>query len=261
MKDDIIWELQSAKVSEKMLKGERVDGRALDEYREISIQKNLSKNAEGSAIAKIGETEVIFGTKMILGEPYPDSPDEGTIAVGVELSPIASPYFETGPPKEAAIELSRVVDRGIREAKTIDFKELCRTPGEEVWIVFIDGYTLNDTGNLFDTSALAAVASLTEVRYPKVEDGKIVKGEYEKQLKMNRTPILSTFAKISGKIVVDPTSEEEKAMTSRFSVSTTEDDYCAAFQKGGQGSFTKKEIDECLETAFKRAKEIRQKVK
>ena len=55
----------------------------------------------------IGETVVITGVKMIPGTPYPDSPDEGTISVGAELMPMASPEFEVGPPREAAIELYR----------------------------------------------------------------------------------------------------------------------------------------------------------
>src|SRR3989344_1490241 len=76
--------------------GKRADGRKLEDYRKITIETGISKNAEGSARCKIGDTEVLAGVKMDVGTPYPDSPDEGSIIVTTELSPIASPDFELG---------------------------------------------------------------------------------------------------------------------------------------------------------------------
>jgi len=260
-KDDIIWELNADKTRESIKEGKRLDGRKMDEYREVKILKDFSKNAHGSAVARIGETEVIAGVKMDLTEPYPDAPDKGTIAVGTELMPMASPVFETGPPREKAIELARVVDRGIRESQAVDFKQLCITPGERVWIVFIDLYVANHMGNLFDTSALAAISALLNTKIPKIEDDKLVKGEFTGDLVLGRKPILSTFAKISGKIVADPSLAEEKAMDARFSVATTEDGFLSAFQKGGQGYFTEPEISQAIETALARGKELREKLK
>jgi len=49
----------------------------------------------------------------------------------LELLPLASPMFESGPPREDAVELARVVDRGIRESESIDLSKLCITPGEK----------------------------------------------------------------------------------------------------------------------------------
>src|SRR3989344_3006 len=90
----------------------RLDGRKLTEYRKpIEVEHNVVKTAEGSARVKIGETEVMVGIKLEVGEPYPDTPDEGTIIVGAELLPLSNPEFELGPPGIQAIELARVVDR------------------------------------------------------------------------------------------------------------------------------------------------------
>ena len=105
-------------------KGTREDERKLDEYREIRIEADISKNAEGSAKVTIGETQVIAGVKLALGEPYEDSKDQGNIIVGAEFLPMASPDFESGPPSVESVELSRVVDRGIRESGCIDLKKL-----------------------------------------------------------------------------------------------------------------------------------------
>ena len=55
--------------------GRRLDGRKLNEYRDIKIELNVSKNAEGSARVKLGNSEVIVGVKLEVGTPFPDMPD------------------------------------------------------------------------------------------------------------------------------------------------------------------------------------------
>src|SRR3989338_3319750 len=181
--------------------GHRIDGRKLDELRKpIEIKVNVSKNAEGSSNVKIGSTEVMAGIKMTVGEPFADSPDQGVLMVGVELLPLSSPEFESGPPDEWATEMARVVDRGIRESKMIDMKKLCIKEGEKVWMVYIDIYTINDDGNLIDASALAALAALKECRIPKY-DKKKERVEYgkwtEEKIPLTKTPITITMAKIN----------------------------------------------------------------
>jgi exosome complex component RRP42 len=256
----VLWDLRTDKVLQEIRLGKRLDGRGFDEFRKIKIEKNISENADGSARVKIGETEVIVGVKMLTSTPFPDMPGEGSLSVGVELLPIASPTFEKGPPDEDSIELARVVDRGIRESKCIDFKEWSITEGELCWTAFVDIYALNHDGNLFDAAALASLISLLETRLPKLEDNKIVKGEYKGKIKLSRKPILSTFAKLANSVVLDPNIAEEKALSARFSVSATEDDYLAAFQKGGIGSFTASELDHAVDVALKNAKDIRKLV-
>ena len=117
----------------------RLDGRKLTEYRQpITVEYGAIRTAEGSARVKIGETDIMVGVKLEVGEPYPDTPDEGTIIVGAELLPMSNPEFEPGPPQIQAIELARVVDRGIRESKALDFKKLCIEEGEKAWFLIID---------------------------------------------------------------------------------------------------------------------------
>ena len=92
----------------------RLDGRKLTEYRQVKVETGVTPNAEGSARVTIGKTDVIVGIKVEVMEPYPDTPNEGSIMVGAELLPLSSPNFEQGPPSIQAVELARVVDRGIR---------------------------------------------------------------------------------------------------------------------------------------------------
>ncbi|MBN2067721.1 MAG: exosome complex protein Rrp42 [Candidatus Diapherotrites archaeon] len=255
--EETIWDLRTDKTIAAIKEGKRLDGRKFDEYREVKIVNDISENADGSARVLLGKTDVIAGIKMVPGDPYPDSPDEGTISVGAELLPLASPSFESGPPREEATELARVVDRGIRESKAIDFKKLCIREGELVWIVFIDVYTMNHDGNLFDACSIAALSSLLKTKIPKLEADRVVAHEYAGKLALARKPLLSTFAKMANNVVLDPILSEEKAMEARFSCATTEDDCLCAFQKGGGGSFTESEIDNCIDVAFKKAKDIR----
>ena len=244
-------------------KNKRLDGRKLDDYRQpIIVEYGISKNAEGSAKVTIGETEVMVGAKLDAGEPYPDSPDEGTIIVTAELLPLSSPDFESGPPGRAATELARIVDRGIRESKAIDFKKLCIKSGEKVWLVFIDIYTINDSGNLIDAAALASIAALSQVKFPKLdENNKVVYGEFTtKKLPLTKTPITCTLTKINGHIITDATDKEEKAMNARLSIAT-ENENIHALQKGGDKGLTIEEIEKMIDLAFSNAKELRKHLK
>lgn len=237
-------------------KGKRIDGRKLDEHRKIILSTDVSKNASGSARCKIGDTEVIVGVKFDIGEPYPDSPDEGTIMVTAELSPLASPHFEMGPPGIKAIELARVVDRGIRESKCIDFKKLCIKKGEKMWMVFIDIYPVNDDGNLIDASLLAVLKALQEAKFPKIVNDKV---DHESKtatgLKLSKLPILTTVYKIGKDLLVDVNAEEEEVIDARLSVSIANGNV-HALQKGGDAVLSVDDIKEMVDIAVKKEKEL-----
>ena len=240
--------------------GKRIDGRKFDEYRDIKIEYGVSKNAEGSAKVTLGKTVVVAGVKMEIGEPFPDNPDEGILIVGAEFSPIASPDFEPGPPNEYAIELARVVDRGIRESGAIDTKKLCITEGEKVWMIFIDIYVMNHDGNLIDASALAAMAALLDAKFPKVdEEGNVDYHEHtDQKVPIVKVPIAVTIAKIGDFLMVDPGKKEEEVMDARITITST--DVINGVQKGGSMGLTQDELDQCIDLAFEKAKELRMNV-
>ncbi len=239
----------------------RADGRALNKYRNITIEYGISaKSAEGSARVTIGETIVVAGVKFEVGEPFSDKPDEGTIVVNAELLPLSSPEFESGPPDVGSIELARVVDRGIRESKTLDFKKLCVKKGEKVWLIFIDVYPINDAGNLFDAAALAAFAALKDARFPKYDEASdtvLYHERTDKGLHLKNPPIACTVTKINGKFIVDPSTEEESAMDARLTVASLEDGHICAMQKGGYKPLSADDIANMVELALEKAKELR----
>ena len=243
-------------------KGLRQDGRKPSEYRNgISVEYGISpKSAEGSARVKIGETEVVAGVKLGIGQPYPDQPDAGSIMVGAELSPIASNRFETGPPSIESIEIARVVDRGIRESGALDFKKLCVTEGEMVWQVFVDVYPINDAGNLRDAGSLAALAAMKDAKFPEL-DKKTGMVNYEKKTKnglpLSDEPIEVTVVKIADEFLVDPSVEEEEFLDARLTVAFLKDGAICAMQKGGSGELSTEDIAKMVDLSEKSVKNLR----
>ncbi|MEM2874223.1 MAG: exosome complex protein Rrp42 [Candidatus Nanoarchaeia archaeon] len=253
-------EQYKALVTALMEKGIRHDGRALFDYRPIEVEVNPIPRANGSARVKIGETDVIVGVKFDVDAPFPDTPEEGILIVNAELFPMASPEFEPGPPGPEAVELARVVDRGIRESGCIDFSKLCIKPKEKVWVVFVDIYPVNDGGNLFDASSLAAIIALKNAVMPKYDEKEgvvLYKELTKKKLELTKIPILTTFIKISNFLAVDPDRQEEKVFDARLSISTLPDGKVAAMQKGGFGTFTKEEVLNLLEKAKEKGAQLR----
>jgi len=237
-------------------KGKRADGRALEEFRNIEIETNIISKAEGSARVKIGNTQIVAGIKMDVGEPYSDSPESGVMSTAAELIPLASPDFEAGPPRENAIELARVVDRGIRESQVIELDKLCIEPKEKVWIVFIDIHVIDYDGNLFDCASLAALAALLTATVPaeRHEVGK------DYPLPLKEPPVSCTSVKYNNVVVVDASLDEEEIAEARLTVATDSEGNIRAMQKGLSGSFNVDEIKKIIKSSIDNGKTIREQL-
>jgi exosome complex component RRP42 len=242
-------------------KSQRLDGRKMDEYRQpIKVETNISWTAEGSARVQIGDTVVMAGVKLSLEKPYNDTPDEGGIMVNAELLPLSSRDYESGPPGIKAIELARVTDRGIREAKAINMKKLCVTPGEKAWFVIIDIITINDAGNLFDAAGMATFAALKSARFPVVDEatGSInYKKKTDVPLPLVKEPIPVTVYMVNDQLMVDPTADEEKSAQARLTAASDNKGIISAMQKGGSAPLTIEQISKMLDIALEKAKFLR----
>jgi len=238
-------------------RGVRLDGRRLDEVRNIEIVPGYIERAEGSALVKLGQTVVLAGIKTDIVAPFPDTPNEGVLVVHAEFVPLASPTFEPGPPDENAIELARVIDRSLREIKAVALDKLVLEPGKHVWRVFLDIYVLNHDGNLFDASMLAAIAALLSARLPaavKTENGyQVDRSKYTMMLPVNHRVVTVTIAKVAGKLIVDPTYEEEQVADTRMVVAVSEDGRIAGIQKTGMGALDYREVLTAVNIALNKA--------
>ncbi|NMX21332.1 RNA-binding protein [ANME-1 cluster archaeon GoMg4] len=252
---EVMEDIRKDYVYDLIESGKRVDGRGFRDYREISVERDIIIKAEGSALVRLGDTSVLVGVKLSMGEPFSDTPNKGVLMTNAELRPGASPDFETGPPNENSVELARVVDRGIRGSETIDLEKLCIEEGEKVWMTFIDIHALDNDGNLMDAAALGAIASLLHTRIPNERYG--LTGE--DPLSIRDTPVAVTMVKIGENILVDPNLHEENAATSKLTVISNADGTVSGMQKSGKEGLKEEEIVEMVEIGIEKAGEIREK--
>ena len=253
--------LNTDSIREMVKDGDRLDGRDLDEYREINLETDyINETAEGSALVEIGNTRVVVGLKVGVEDPYDDRPSQGTIVTNAELAPMAAREYESGPPQEAGVELARVVDRGIREAEAVDLEKLCITEGEKVYTLFLDVHVLNDAGNLIDASALGAIAALKTGFIPEYDEetGEIDRDEKAMDVPIEEEVVTATGRKINGQLLWDTTREEKDALDARLTVSYNDDGNIVAMQKGEMKPYSQEEIRQTLDSAHEKTEMLRE---
>ncbi|MFH1221516.1 MAG: exosome complex protein Rrp42 [Candidatus Micrarchaeota archaeon] len=252
---ELVMQKMRKEIMENLLnKGERLDGRGFEEIRKVIIQKNAIATAEGSAFVQLGHTQVLVATKFDVLAPFPDRPKEGALIMNSELLPLANPEFESGPPDENSIEMARTVDRAIRSAECVDLNSFFLEDGKVLGL-FADIYVLSHSGNYTDAATLAATAALSCTKMPKVENAKIIRGEYTGQLPLSSLPVSTTFVRIGKHWLVDPNLYEEKVFNTRVTIATTDKHVCA-MQKG-PGWLTTDELLSNIDVAFKKGSELR----
>ena len=258
MSEEVIAEILTTHILDLAAQGRRLDGRGPDDYRPITTEPGFVTTADGSALVRLGQTRVLAGIKLEPGKPFPDTPNAGVLTTNAELIPLSSPTFEPGPPQPGAIEVSRVVDRAIRAAETIDLTRLCVTPGEKTWVCYVDVHMLEHAGNLIDAALLAAITALSNATVPAKRFG-VAESDYP--LEVLHLPIECTFVRLGDTIMVDPTFEEEHAAQGRLTVATDETGRVVAMQKGLVGAFSPDDVKSVVRRAFVHGERLRSLVK
>jgi exosome complex component RRP42 len=261
-KQPAIAKIEAKTIIDLIASNRRMDERTPTDYRELKIEVGVIEKANGSAKVHLGKTKILVGVKVELGDPFPDTPEDGILTVNAELVPLASPSFEPGPPDENSIELARVVDRGIRESKAIDLKKLCIEPGKKVFVVFVDVYVLDHDGNLIDASALGALAAIlnAKMRDYEIKDNEVIYKEGLIPLPIQNYPIATTMGKIGSSLVIDPSLKEEQAMTARLTVTIEKNGHICAMQMAGLGELSIDELKKAVEMAVTKSSEMRARV-
>lgn len=259
MKNFVVETIRKAQLTELLSEGKRLDGRAMDAHRPLKIETGVIPKANGSAMVTLGDTQILAGVKVATGIPFPDTPDKGLLVVNAEVLPLSSPYAEAGPPSPEAIELARVVDRGVRESEMVDVSKLCLVPGKTVYSVFVDVNVINADGNLFDATSYAVVSAVRTARMAKfvVEKDTVKQTEEKVPLPVSKTPVSVTMARIGDRLIVDPTAEEEAAMDARITITTEDGGNICAAQKGEAAGFSPSMILEAADLSIRVGKEIR----
>ncbi|KAK9902439.1 hypothetical protein M0R45_001678 [Rubus argutus] len=239
----------------------RLDGRRPFDYRHLNIKFGTD---EGSAEVQLGQTHVMAFVTAQLVQPYRDRPNDGTLSIFTEFSPMADPSFEPGRPGEFAVELGRVIDRGLRESRAVDTESLCVLSGKLVWAIRVDLHILDNGGNLIDAANMAALAALLTFRRPECslggENGQevIIHPPEEREplhLIIHHLPIAVTFAFFSyeSSVVIDPTHHEEAVMRGRMTATLNSNGDVCAIQKAGGEGVLQGVIMQCLRIAAAKA--------
>ncbi|MCI4462100.1 MAG: exosome complex protein Rrp42 [Thermogladius sp.] len=259
-REPIMPKLRAENIIKMLKKGERVDNRGLYDYRSISVSIGIIGKAEGSALVKLGGTQVIAGVKAELGSPYEDRPNEGVLQVHAEFVPLASPSFEPGPPNEDAIEVARVIDRSLREPRAIELSKLIVQPGRLAWVIYDDVYVIDHDGNILDAGMIASMIALAVTKLPKLEISgesvKINREVKETPLPLNTLVTTVTMGVLGDILVVDPSLEEESVLDTFISISVDEKGRIVGLQKKGLKSITPKTLDSAVEIALKKGEQV-----
>ncbi len=257
----ILDQLKRDKIAALLDEGKRLDGRAFDEPRNLKIEANVIPKANGSARARLGDSDVICGVKIQPDRPFPDVGDKGIFICTAELLPFSHPTVETGPPGEAVIELARVVDRGIRESKMIDLSKLVIEKDKSVVGVFADNTVLDYDGNLFDACSYAATAAILSSKAPAwkfEQDAPVLVEDSESPIPVTTIPVSVTMGRIGSHIIVDPNGDEWSCLDARVTITTDSDGHICALQKGGKDGFAYDDLVKCGEMSVRIGAKIRE---
>lgn len=223
----------------------RPDGRAPSSARKISVSTGSITTAVGSAMLKLGRTTVVAGVHATLVQPPPETPDQGIVDNAVELLSVASPNHKTGRTSDDALCLTEYVRSLI--LPHVDLTKLCVEAGLLVWRLRLTVYCVDNDGNLEDSTLLAAVAAMRNVTLPNVRlvdnesldangheskstnmtdvndavqqsDSIIAEASADRPnpLEMDGFPLPISFILFDGKVLIDPSAEEESVRESRL---------------------------------------------
>ncbi|MCJ1334336.1 hypothetical protein MMC10_011045 [Thelotrema lepadinum] len=143
----------------------RLDGRTLEDLRPLELSFG---DEYGVADVRLGKTRVLARISAEVTQPFPDRRFDGIFTIVTELSPMASPAFETGRSTDQETILSRLLEKAIRRSNALDTESLCILAGQKCWNVRADVHVLDYDGGLVDASCAAVVAALQHFRRPDV---------------------------------------------------------------------------------------------
>lgn len=147
----------------------RPDGRSILDSRSMKFDLGSIGSAHGSALVSIGNTSVSCGIKFEIAEPEITKPNQGFIIPNVELGPMCSPKFRSGPPNDESQILSNRLRDILISSEFLSLGSLVIHPGKSVWVVYVDIICISYDGNVFDSIIFSAMLALKHARIPRVK--------------------------------------------------------------------------------------------
>jgi exosome complex component RRP45 len=232
--------------------GLRLDGRTLNDWRDVEVYLNRSELSSRSEVS-IGDTRCVCTIRGEVVAPYLDRPTEGILQFNANLSSATEAAGHT------SHAITRLLEKSIRESDAIDMESLCVVSGERVWLITCDVRVLNFDGNVSDGCMLAALSALQAFRRPEVsvlfspESGSGAKGgltiilhKSEERdplpLALHHSPLAITYGVLADEtsmtcqLVADCTASEEASLDGALICSiNSHDELCAVHLPGKVG--------------------------
>lgn len=153
-------------IIEGLKQGYRIDGRRVDQMRTADIR--LSKTEYGYVEINLGKTQLAVRVSCEISKPFADRPFEGIFTINSEISPMASPHFESGKNSNEEILITRLIEKAVRRSNALDLESLCVIAGEKVWHIRVDINFLTYDGGLIDASCIGVMTALQHFKKPDV---------------------------------------------------------------------------------------------
>ena len=240
----------------------RLDERAIDQYRELSI--TFGKEL-GYCYVSLGSTKVLAQVAAEVDRPKESRPSEGRLAIHLEISTLAAGHLDPAKPGVDGVEIRQFLERSLLHSAAIDLEELCLRTGEKVWSIHLYLHVLDHDGNILDCASVAAITALRHFRRPSVLfDGRQVTVQSMEEtaepvaLTINHMPFCCSFAFFEGgkHLVLDASSAEEKAQDGRFLVSMNKHRQICRMLMCGAVQIDKQQIKSCTNIAAVKVKDI-----
>ena len=228
---------------------ERADGRSANELRPITIERNISRYAEGSAFIKWGNTHVLCtATVEEKVPPFMRGSGEGWVTAEYSMLPRSTHQrmqrdSSKGKINGRASEIQRLIGRSLRAS--VDMGLL----GERS--ILIDCDVIQADGGTRTASITAGyVALLDALRF-------LVNSE-----KLSVIPVKTQIAavsagKVAGSVLLDLCYEEDSAAEADTNLVMTSMGSFAEFQGTGEGgTFSRSELDEIINMGWNGIKEL-----
>lgn len=215
--------------------GKRLDGRAMDELRPMTIEAGVLNRANGSAYLTLGRNKVmaaVYGPKEVFPKHATD-PYKAVVRCRYLMAPFSTDDHGRSGPNRRSREISKVV----REAfENVVISEVYPKTAIEVYIEILESH-----GSTRVAGLTAAAVALANAGIP-----------------MRDIPVGVSIGKIDGKVAVDMMKEEDNFgqadMPMAIKPSTNE---IVLLQMDGK--MTRAEFELALEMAFAKVNEIHEK--
>ncbi|KAJ7764587.1 ribosomal protein S5 domain 2-type protein [Mycena maculata] len=154
----------------------RADGRALHDFRTISLETGVAPLANGSAHLNIGQnphdggggTEVLAAAKLEVEsvDGQGEGVDGGRIVCTVSCSPSAYPHLSAPALDDLQHDMSTLLHQTLAHP-SLHPANLGILAGKKSWLLNLDCVVLADAGNTYDALFMAARAALWDCKVPR----------------------------------------------------------------------------------------------